>query len=169
MKYDLFDFKDHFVKIGTKVDAKNFGFFTRSVHILLFNSEGEVMICKRSPDKKNYPNMLTSSAGGHVEQGESYKVAAVRELKEELGVTTSLKDYGRFDVITSRERAIHHLFIGKTYKKIHADPREISSYSFLSIKALTHDINFHPHKYCKPFHEAFKCLLNNSKHFKKLR
>ena len=159
MKYDLVNFQDSLIKAGTKEDARKLKLFTKSVHIWLINKRGEIMISKRSPKMKTYANQITSSAGGHVEKGESYKVAAKRELKEELGITTPLKDLGRFDVITSKERAIHHLFIGKLDTKISPDSNEISSYSFLSLKALTRDIALHPRKYCKPFHEAFKYYL----------
>lgn len=161
MKYDLVDFQDHLIKIGTAKEAKKLKLFTRSVHIWLFNKKGEILICKRSANKKTYPNLITSSVGGHVEQGESYKVAAIRELKEELDISTPLKDIGRFYVVNKLERAIHHLFIGKLNKKISADPNEISSYNFLSFKALTYDVALHPRKYCKPFHEALKCYLKH--------
>src|ERR1700741_2484278 len=90
--YDLADSEDRFVRTGTKKDAKRLGLFTRSIHILLENKQGEVLVCRRPKNKKAYPNRFTSSAGGHVERGESYRVAAVRELKEELGMTTTLRD-----------------------------------------------------------------------------
>jgi len=157
MKYDLVDFQDNLIQVGTKENAKKKKLFTRSVHVLLFNKKGEIMVCKRSTNKKTYPNQLTSSAGGHVEQGESYRISAIRELKEELGISTSLKDIGRFDVINTKERAIHHLFIGKIKNKMLVDPNEISTYYFLSLKEIKRDIDLHPRKYAKPFHEALKC------------
>lgn len=156
MKYDLVNKEDNFIKVGTKEEAEKKKLFTRSVHIWLFNNKKELLICKRSANKKMYPNQYTSSVGGHVEQRESYKIAAERELQEELGVTIPIRDLGRFDVVTSKERAIHHLFIGKINKKVFPDPNEISSYDFLSFKALTDDITLHPRKYGKPFHEAFR-------------
>jgi isopentenyl-diphosphate delta-isomerase len=159
MKYDLVDFQDNFIKIGTKEEARKKKLFTRSVHIWLFNKKGELMICKRSANKKTYPNQFTSSAGGHVEQRENYKVTAKRELEEELGIVTSLKDLGRFDVITPKERAIHHLFIGKLNKNFFPDPSEISCFDFMPINVIKKDITSHPRKYCKPFLEAFKYYL----------
>jgi isopentenyl-diphosphate Delta-isomerase len=159
MKYDLVDYRDHLVRTGTKEDAKKLRLFTRSVHIWLINKKGELLVCKRSADKKSYPNKLTSSAGGHVDQGEDYKVAAQRELKEELGVATRLKDLGRFDVVSKKERTIHHLFIGKTKQKIDPDPGEIADYYFCSFEILKRDVALHPKKYSKPFLEALKHYL----------
>ena len=163
IEYDLVNFQDHLVKTGTKEDAKKMKLFTRSIHILLFNKKGEIMICKSPANKKTYSNLITSSSGGHVEQGETYKIAAKRELREELNIKISLKDLGRFDVITANERAIHHLFIGKSNKKVSVDPNEISRYYFLSAKNIKNNINLHPRKYAKPFIEAFKYYLKYSK------
>lgn len=154
-KYDLVDTEDNIIQTGTKKDARKLKLFTRSVHILLINNRNELMICKRPPSARRYANQITSSAGGHVEKGEDYKTSATRELKEELNITSPLKDLGRFDVISQKEHTIHHLFLGKA-KKVSADKNEITSFKFLSPEIIKKDIALHPRKYAKPFHEAFK-------------
>ena len=58
----------------------------RAVHIFVFNSEGDLFVQKRSPNKDEFPNVWTSSCGGHVDSGEDYVDAARRELKEELSI-----------------------------------------------------------------------------------
>jgi 16S rRNA (adenine1518-N6/adenine1519-N6)-dimethyltransferase len=45
---------------------------------------------KRSRWKDRHPLLWDSSAAGHVDAGEDYDEAAVRELKEELGVAAKL-------------------------------------------------------------------------------
>jgi 16S rRNA (adenine1518-N6/adenine1519-N6)-dimethyltransferase len=62
----------------------------RAVHILIFNSQGELFLQKRSRWKDRHPLLWDSSAAGHVEAGEEYDATAIRELKEELGVTAEL-------------------------------------------------------------------------------
>lgn len=62
----------------------------RSVHILVFNSRGELFLQKRSPNKDQYPDHWDTSAAGHTEPGETPLVAARRELREELGLTADL-------------------------------------------------------------------------------
>ena len=46
------------------------------------------MLClqRRSFAKDNCPGLLSSSCAGHVDSGEDYLTAAVRELGEELGI-----------------------------------------------------------------------------------
>jgi len=61
----------------------------RAVHILVFNRSGELFLQKRSARKDNHPGVWDSSASGHLDAGEDYDHAAVRELWEELGLTPS--------------------------------------------------------------------------------
>ena|SRR2546426_1931633 len=58
----------------------------RAVHVLVFNSRGELFLQKRSMKKDCFPGRWDSSASGHLDSGESYDACAVRELKEELGL-----------------------------------------------------------------------------------
>lgn len=58
----------------------------RAVHILVFNGSGELFLQRRSWRKEVAPGLWDSSAAGHLDCGEAYDTAAVRELAEELGV-----------------------------------------------------------------------------------
>jgi mutator protein MutT len=62
----------------------------RIVHVLVFNGKGEIFLQMRSAKKEFCPGHWVTSAGGHVQKGETYEQAAKRELKEELGVDASL-------------------------------------------------------------------------------
>ncbi len=58
----------------------------RAVHVLVFNSRGELFLQKRSMKKDCFPGAWDSSASGHVDSGENYDACAVRELREEIGL-----------------------------------------------------------------------------------
>jgi len=163
--YDLVDNNDSIVTTGTKEDARNLRLFTRSVHILLENQKGQILICKRPYRKKSYGGQITSSAGGHVEQNETYEKAAKRELKEELKIDPRLIDAGRFDVISKKERTLHRLFIGRISDEnnIDVDASEISSYWFARPLDIQEDLREHPRKYAKPFHQALAKYLGRRK------
>ena len=62
------------------------GFFL-TVHVCIFNKAGELLIQRRHPQKKDYPNMWDVTAAGCALAGESSAQAASRELFEELGLT----------------------------------------------------------------------------------
>jgi len=59
----------------------------RVVHILVFNSRGELFLQKRSLNKDVAPGKWDTSVGGHVNAGEDIKEAVLREMEEELGIS----------------------------------------------------------------------------------
>lgn len=58
----------------------------RSTYILVFNSQGELYVQKRTMIKDIFPGYYDIAAGGVVLAGESYEASASRELAEELGI-----------------------------------------------------------------------------------
>lgn len=58
----------------------------RVVHVLVFNSRGELLLQKRSANKDVAPGKWDTSVGGHVNSGESLETALKREMQEELGI-----------------------------------------------------------------------------------
>lgn len=69
-----------------------------SVHIWIYrkknneNSNIEVLLQKRSYQKDSFPGYLDAACTGHVDAGEDYLEAAVRELKEEVGLTINASE-----------------------------------------------------------------------------
>lgn len=60
--------------------------FHRSIHVLVFNSNGEIFLQQRGLLKQESPGLWSSSVSGHVDAGESYDVACIREIEEEIGI-----------------------------------------------------------------------------------
>ena len=58
----------------------------RAAHVLVFNHQDELLLQKRADDKLIQPGRWDSSVGGHLDPGESYRQAAIREMGEELGL-----------------------------------------------------------------------------------
>jgi len=56
------------------------------VHVLVFNTKGELLLQKRSMDKDVAPGRWDTSVGGHVNAGEVVADAVMREMEEELGI-----------------------------------------------------------------------------------
>ena len=75
----------------------------KEIGVFILNNYGQILLQKRSSNKKNYPNMWALCTG-HVEKNEDIQAAAIRELKEELGIDVSIKELhsfanGKFDII----------------------------------------------------------------------
>lgn len=56
------------------------------VHCWLFNSQGQVLLQKRSQNKKLGAGLWDISVGGHMNKGEKPLEGLLRELEEELGL-----------------------------------------------------------------------------------
>ena len=58
----------------------------RSVHIVVFNTAGQILLQKRNLHKDIQPGKWDTAVGGHLDSGETYLDAAKREFGEELGI-----------------------------------------------------------------------------------
>lgn len=84
--FDVVNDRDEVVDRKPRAEVHRLGLMHRAVHVLVFNSRGEVFLQKRSMKKDRQPGLWDSSASGHVDSGEEYDAAAVRELREEIGL-----------------------------------------------------------------------------------
>lgn len=62
------------------------------VHICIFNQAGEMLIQKRQPFKHGWSGMWDITVGGHAVAGDTSRMAAGRELFEELGLAIDFSD-----------------------------------------------------------------------------
>lgn len=76
----------------TKQDIYNESCWHRSVHIWIINDKKELLVQKRNPYKKTFPNLWAISSAGHVIAGETSVESGLRELKEELDVDATKED-----------------------------------------------------------------------------
>lgn len=65
----------------------------RAAHVLVFNTDGRLLLQLRSKDKDIQPGKWDTSVGGHLGVGETYEVAAAREMEEELGIKGAKLQY----------------------------------------------------------------------------
>jgi len=64
-------------------EAKAKGFAAGAVQLLLVNPDGRVLLQRRRDDKEN-GGLWDKSVGGHVQAGETFDAALIREANEEL-------------------------------------------------------------------------------------
>jgi isopentenyl-diphosphate delta-isomerase type 1 len=86
--FDIVDEDDNVVGMATRAECHgNPELIHRVVHVLVVSSKGDLLLQKRSPNKDIQPGKWDTSVGGHLDPGESYHEAALREMSEELGLT----------------------------------------------------------------------------------
>ncbi len=87
--FDVVNERDEVIGRETRREVHRTGLKHRAVHVLVFNSRGEVFLQKRSMSKDTSPGLWDSSTSGHLNCGEDYDACAIRELREEIGLKVS--------------------------------------------------------------------------------
>lgn len=128
----------------------------RGVHVFLFNEQGEMLIQKRSADRANSPSLLDCSVSEHVKAGEGYLEAAMRGLKEEMGVEgIEIRPLGKIQMeYGHNDNEISFVYEGKVKPEaVTFDPVEISEVRFMSLDEIREGITREPALYCSWFIE----------------
>ncbi len=77
------------------------GLYHRAVVVFIINSKGDILLQKRSSNKKLWPNLWDITAGGHVLSGELGFQTAIRETKEEIGIDIKKEELLSFGCTSS--------------------------------------------------------------------
>jgi 8-oxo-dGTP pyrophosphatase MutT (NUDIX family) len=84
---DIVDEDDRVVGRATRAQMRRDNLLHRVVAILCRNRDGKIYVHRRTATKDLFPSMYDMFTAGTVEAGETYDLAARRELEEELGIT----------------------------------------------------------------------------------
>ena len=86
-KFDVLNELGEFTgKIASREECHKKGLWHRAVYAFVIDEKGNVLLQKRSSQKRLWPNLWDVTVGGHVESGEFGRQALIREVKEELGI-----------------------------------------------------------------------------------
>jgi isopentenyldiphosphate isomerase len=109
--FDVVNENDEVLERRTRSEVHRLGLMHRAVHVLLFNSQGQIFLQLRSMKKDRQPGVWDSSASGHVNSGEEYDACAVREVREELGVTPETPLEKLYKLPASAETDQEHVWV----------------------------------------------------------
>jgi isopentenyldiphosphate isomerase len=111
--FDVCNERDEVIGQNTRAEVHRLGLRHRAVHVLVFNSHGEVFLQKRSMTKDTFPGAWDSSAAGHLDAGEDYDPCAVREMREELGIVANRPPERLFKIGACNETGQEHVWVYK--------------------------------------------------------
>ncbi len=154
--FDVVDDENRVISQETRSKVHTQKLKHRAVHILVFNTKGDLFLQKRSRYKDANPGRWDSSAAGHVEAGYDYPETAARELQEELGVSAPLELIGSHPA--SRETGWEFVQI---FRAEHNGPftwprAEIESGLFFPVELLDRWTAARPHDFSNSFLASFR-------------
>ncbi|MBR6388538.1 MAG: NUDIX domain-containing protein [Opitutales bacterium] len=92
--FDQVDENDIVLRPATRAKIHSERLMHRAVHAVFLDKTAKfILLQKRSAKKDSYPLAYTTSCSGHVDSGETYEAALLRETYEELGVKMELGDF----------------------------------------------------------------------------
>ncbi len=152
------------VAIGTmeKMEAHVKGELHRAFSVLVFNSEGEVLLQKRAGHKYHSGGLWTNTCCSHPMPGEEPEAAAKRRLKEEMGIDLQPKFSHKFLYKTKLdknliEHELDHVFIATFNGIPTVNSEEVEDWKFVNMNWLKQDMKNNPTAYT----HWFKLILDH--------
>ena len=104
------------------------------VHLHVFNNTGEIFLQKRPEWKDIQPGKWDTAVGGHIDYGETPVDALLREVREELGITTFTPQWlGMYVFESQRERELVYVYQTVHDGEIHPSEAELDGGRFWTI------------------------------------
>lgn len=158
-------------EIGTmeKMSAHELGLLHRAISVFLFNDKGELLLQKRASSKYHSGGLWTNTCCSHPRVGEANMDAAIRRLKEEMGICSDLYDAFSFTYKSLfknglTEYEFDHVFIGSSENIPQLNPEEAEDYRYSNIHDVIKDVKQHPEQYTEWFKIA---IYKVDEHLKK--
>jgi isopentenyl-diphosphate delta-isomerase len=113
------------------------GVLHRAFSIFVFNDDGDLLVQRRSREKRLWPGYWSNSCCSHPRRGEVLAEAVHRRLHEELGMTSDLAFlykfgyFARFGDLGS-ERELCSVFIGRSTDPVRANANEVDEWRWIS-------------------------------------
>ena len=162
--FDVVDENNQVVQQLPRGEVHSRGLRHRAVHIFVINPRGDIYLQRRSHLKDVAPLKWDSSAAGHLNVGESYADAAVRELHEELGIrveNTTLSAVIPAGEGTDNEfvelRIAHHP------GPVKVQPEEIHSGTWFPPAVIDDWVKARPEDFAKGFVTCWKAWMSDSR------
>ncbi len=128
------------------------GILHRAFSLFVFNAVGELLLQKRSADKRLWPLFWSNSCCSHPRQGESMAVATSRRLQEELDIHADLEFVYKFSYRAQfgehgSENELCSVFLGRTDQTYSANSNEIAEARFVSADELISELRAIPEEF----------------------
>ena len=139
-------------KSALKSDIHTKGYYHNTAHVWLFTKDGHVLLAQRAASKLICPLLWDVSVAGHVDAAETIENAAIREVKEEIGITLTIDQLHKIGVFKCfqsypngiRDNEFHHTFISELLtdlEKLQLDKNEVEAVKLVSLTKFQNLIN----------------------------
>lgn len=153
--------QDEAIGLMEKMEAHEKGLLHRAFSILIFNSDGEMLLQQRALSKYHSPGLWTNACCSHPRNGETILEAANRRLSEEMGMQTELSVLTHFIYKADfdnglTEHELDYVVKGITNENPTINPDEVNAFRWISTADLIKWVETTPTDFTVWFLELFK-------------
>jgi isopentenyl-diphosphate delta-isomerase len=164
----LVDESDRAIGVMEKMEAHQKGLLHRAFSIFLFNTNGDMLLQRRAMSKYHSPGLWTNTCCSHPMNGELVESAAVRRLKEEMGMSCDMTK--SFDFIYKAElendlieHEFDHVFFGTTNHTPNPNSEEVCEWKWMPVYDVYIDVQLNPDRYTEWFKIALPQVMSQLK------
>jgi isopentenyldiphosphate isomerase len=164
--FDIVNLRDEVVGREVRAKVHDLGLLHRAVHIFVRTEVGHWVLQKRSSCKDIDPHMWTTSCSGHLDSGEDYLEAAIRECKEELNLQIGpeqLIELLRISPCTETGNEFVRVYALNQLVKPKMNKMEIAELKALDLKTIDCLVNSNPEKCSLSFLHIFPMVVSKLK------
>ena len=161
-KVVLVDKNDNKLGLMPKMEAHLKGELHRAFSVIIFNTQGKILLQKRASTKYHTPNLWSNTCCSHQRDNEDNISAGKRRLYEEMGFITDLFNFDSFIYRVEFSNGLiehenDHIMIGVFDGIPKPNPNEVDEWKWIDIDVLVQDMKINPDQYTA----WFKIIMNN--------
>lgn len=154
-----------------KIEVHKKGLLHRAVSVFVFNDEGKLLLQKRALHKYHSPGLWTNTACSHPLPGETTAQAAVRRLREEMGLACKLKYAFNFTYRAEFkngliEHEFDHVFVGYSNENPTHNPNEVMEWEWYTVEEIHRLVKNFPAMFTEWFKICYQHVLNHKRKIK---
>jgi len=145
--FDVYDqYGNYLQKTAMRGQRLKDGEYFLVVHVWIENDNGEFLIQQRAKKSDPIPHQWAITSG-IPDQGETPVDAAIRETKEELGITLKksqlnkcsqiVSDHNRYNTITH----VYHTYANITFDELNIDKNEVMDTAYVTYEEIMRMVN----------------------------
>ena len=170
-KVILVDSRDQEIGTEEKMLAHKKGLLHRAFSLLVFNSNGEMLLQKRASHKYHSADLWTNTCCSHPRKGETVEEAAKRRLAEEMGMEADPEFLYKFIYSVSfdnglSEHELDHVLIARSDNEPNINTEEVSDWKYIGLEELQNKLKAQPELFTRWFQIIMESFPEKVKHLK---
>jgi isopentenyl-diphosphate delta-isomerase len=163
----LVDKEDNVLGTMEKMEAHRQGILHRAFSVLLYDSNGRILLQKRSDGKYHSSGLWTNTCCSHPLPGESLEEATRRRLMQEMGIDLQPRHSFAFLYKAQLDKGLiehelDHVFTGVFNGEPAVNRDEVQDWKYVDVEWLRQDMRMNPQSYTVWFREIINHPLLNT-------